>query len=66
MLIPRFLLFQCPPQAYLACLPAVRAALFLEDLQKAGFNLLDDQALTPRSHLRFQLRLLWAYLTHRP
>lgn len=49
-----------PPGTVTALLPAVRAGMYLEALQKAGFDALNDQLLPPKAYFGFQCRLLWA------
>ncbi|GAB5031962.1 nadh dehydrogenase complex assembly factor 6 [Nannochloropsis oceanica] len=48
-----------PKATFTALLPAVRTTMYLEALQKSGFDALDE-GLLPRSHLGFQMRLWWA------
>jgi NADH dehydrogenase [ubiquinone] 1 alpha subcomplex assembly factor 6 len=55
----RHMLPSAPPGTHAALLPGVRAAMYLEALQKANFNALDE-GLEPRNHFTFQLRLFWA------
>ena len=45
-----------------ALLPAVRAAMFLEKLRKADFNIYDSDLHDESSHLRLQMNLLYASL----
>lgn len=45
-----------PPGAFGALLPGVRALWYLEKLEECEFNPFDER-LSPRSPLRFQLRL---------
>jgi NADH dehydrogenase [ubiquinone] 1 alpha subcomplex assembly factor 6 len=49
-----------PPGTVTALLPAVRAGMFLEALQEAGFDALNDQLLPPKAYFGYQCRLLWA------
>lgn len=57
----RHMLPQAPPGSAAAMLQGVRTVMYLEDLQRANFNALDDN-LEPKGHFRYQLRLLWASL----
>ncbi|KAG5178303.1 Squalene/phytoene synthase-domain-containing protein [Tribonema minus] len=50
--------------AFRALLPGVRAAWYLEALEKAGFNAF-DASLTPRSWIPFQFRVARAAMTHK-
>lgn len=56
----RHMLGQAPKGTELAMLQGVRTVTYLEDLQKANFNALDD-SLEPKGHFRYQMQLLMAY-----
>lgn len=49
-----------PPGTVTALLPAVRAGMYLEALQKGGFDALNDQLLPPKDYFGYQCKLLWA------
>ncbi len=50
---------RAPPGTVTALLPAVRTTMYLEALEKKGFNVLDENLL-PKSHFSYQVRLWWA------
>lgn len=55
-----------PPNTNLSFLSSVRTIMYLEALQKGGFNIMDEHTLQPKSHFWYQLRLLYTKLRGKP